>query len=514
MRRRPFYWIFPLMILFLLNNFVGTSRAFGQTAIRVSNNTATVTLPTDVTFSVIATSDNQITSITLEYGTNALSCATGVARQKADFSPGKSIDAQWIWDFKTSGSSLPPGAQIWWLWEIKTQDGSVLRTDKQQLTVEDTRLTWQTIANEKVKVVWSQGDQNFGKQMLDLATQSIDRLASNAGISPPGLIRLTIFPSTADLRAAALYLPEWTGGVAFPEYSTTMMGIPPGSDPSWEKDVIPHELAHLVTGQLTANCLGAGMPTWLNEGISVYNEGPDSSMDFNAVTRALKNGTLPPLRNLAAGFSADSNEALLSYAYAGTIVRFMVDTYGAAKLAALLSAIQLGDTINPALESVYNLDTDGLDQTWRASLGYGSGPGGSVTTATPTTLPTTVPTLSLATSAFGKGVKTPKTTSLPTLTPAVSTTSIPPESPATEPATSTPAEIAVANPSPTSGITNTPQPDRQPASPISCFGSNAFLGLGMVGLIVGVARHQKASPRTKLSNRKRMKSKKTKEHLL
>ncbi len=478
-------WLCLALAAALLAPLAGPARA--QSAIQVSDNTGVITLPVDLTFSLSASSSANITSVTLEYGTNAQSCANSVARQKADFTPGKNVDATWVWDFKTNGGALPPGAEVWWLWEIKTDDGGVLRTDKQSLTVEDNRLTWHTVSNTQVKVVWSDGGSSFGNSMLKIATDAVNRLADSAGIRPPGQVRLTVFPSQDALRAAALFLPEWTGGVAFPEYATTMEEIPVGSDTQWQSDVIRHELAHLVTGQLTFNCLGAGMPTWLNEGISVYNEGPDSSMDFNSVTTALKNGSLMPLHTLAAGFSADTNEALLSYAYAGTIVRFMVDTYGAAKLAALLGQIQSGKLINPALQAVYSLDTDGLDETWRASLGFGSGPGGKAATALPTEPPTTVPTLALATSAFGKTVKTPK--------PAAPTST--PEAPAaaTEP-TKTPAAIAAASPEPpTSQPTQAPaataQPTRAPASPISCLGMNALVGLGMLAMVVGVSRRSK-----------------------
>jgi len=475
--------------LITLYAFIDSKPAKSQSEIQIAKNQAVVTLPVDLTFSISASSSSRITSVSLEYGTNSQSCVTGIARQNAEFTPGKDIRAEWVWDFKTGGGSLPPGAEVWWLWEVKDESGNVVRTERKTLTVEDNRLEWHTLSNDQIKVVWSEGGTSFGKRMLKIATEAIDRLSTNAGIKPPGQIRLTVFPSQESFIDALLFVPEWAGGRAFPEYATTAMEIEVGSDPQWENNVIPHELAHLVTGQLTFNCLGAGMPTWLSEGISVYNEGPNTDIDLQAPINALENGKLPPLRNFAGGFSADSKETLLAYGYSGVIVTYMITTYGPEKLAALLEAIQSGKLINPALLSVYNFDTDGLDETWRASLGYGSGTGGTAATSIPTQLPTKVPTLALATPSFGKSGKT---TPRPTATEAAQSPTIQADSTATI----TPAPIidtAAPTQEPSTTLpTERPEPDsRQDNSPLTCLRGNAELATGLFAAVAFISSRRK-----------------------
>ena len=62
---------------------------------------------------------------------------------------------------------------------------------------------------------------------------------------------------------------EWAGGVAFTEYNTILMGVPPNIVDTRGVDVVPHELAHLVIGQYGRSCVGGSRPTWLEEGLAV-----------------------------------------------------------------------------------------------------------------------------------------------------------------------------------------------------------------------------------------------------
>jgi hypothetical protein len=249
---------------------ISTGIAQAQSGLTVQSDQAEMDFPNTLTFILQASAPVSVSEVFLVYGTNGRSCVEGVARQGAELVPGTPFQASWEWDFKNSGS-LPVGAEVWWQWEVRTQSGQTLSTPRQTLVIEDPNLTWQRIENDRVLVVWSEGSQSFARRILDLSTRSLERLAEEAGIEPDSKIRLTVYPTFEDLRRARLFSPEWSGGVAFPEYGLTMLGIPVDSG-DWMDEVVPHELAHLVTGQRVFNCLGVGMPTWLSEGLSVYAE--------------------------------------------------------------------------------------------------------------------------------------------------------------------------------------------------------------------------------------------------
>lgn len=459
-----------MVVLFLA---AGTFPALAQTTLNVQTDKADLDFPNAMTFTLKASGLAGVSEVYLEYGTNARSCVEGVGRQEAELTAGDPFLASWEWDFKDSGS-LPVGAEVWWQWEVRTEAGQSVRTERQTLVIEDPNLTWQRIENDQVLVVWSEGSQAFARRILDLATRSLDELAEEAGLRPDGKVRLTVYPTFESLRAAALFLPEWTGGVAFPEYGVTMLGIPVDSG-DWMEDVVPHELAHLVTGERVFNCLGVGMPTWLSEGLSVYSEMPFSEEDFEAVQAALERNTLPPLRNLAGGFPANADATTLAYAQSGEVVRFLIKEYGGDKMAALLAAIQSGERINPALQAVYGFDTDGLDNVWRVSLGFAAADAGE--TATPTAARTAVPTLALWTSA-------------PRTSPTAELTATPGEAAVAVPS-ATPTQAA---PSPTV-LVETPAPEaenapaeEEPSSGLTCLGMPVLLVGLFLALVLPTAR--------------------------
>ena len=91
------------------------------------------------------------------------------------------------------------------------------------------------------------------------------------------------------MQDAVLYIQDWAGGVAFPEYSTILMGVPPNIAEDWGRSTIRHELAHLVVGKFGHSCVGGHRPTWLEEGLAMYAEGEPSS----TVTSELEQATKP-----------------------------------------------------------------------------------------------------------------------------------------------------------------------------------------------------------------------------
>jgi hypothetical protein len=111
------------------------------------------------------------------------------------------------------------------------------------------------------------------------------------------------------------------------------------------------------------------IPTWLNEGISVYAEGEVDPLFKMVFEDAISEDTLISLRTLSSNFPAAADQARLSYAESRDVVEFLIDVYGSEKMTDLLGVFKEGASYDGALEKVYGFDTDSLDDLWRASLG-------------------------------------------------------------------------------------------------------------------------------------------------
>jgi hypothetical protein len=369
--------------------------------IQIVRNDTRLTFPASLTFYIKAQSPKPIEKLTLFYGTNAHSCQESSVRQSILIEPSKEIDEQRTWNFEDSGS-LPPGAEVWWQWEFSNSASEVERTPKLTTSIVDAHYSWQVVDQNGIELYWVEGKEQYGRQLLKISVDSLLRFSREAGILAPEKIQIHIYPSAQAVQNASLHLPDWTGGVAFTEYNSIMIGIPYGNL-EWASQVIPHELAHLVTAERAFNCLGIGLPTWLNEGISVYAEGPASESELERLHKALSLGNLPPLRSLTLGFAADANRADLSYIQSGQVVTYLIQNYGPDKLAELFATIRTGKTPNAALLAVYGLDTDGLDQAWRLSQGIETDP---KTTTAPTIERTAIPTFPIWTPAFARSSPT------------------------------------------------------------------------------------------------------------
>ncbi len=395
-------------------------------AITVTGNHATLNFPDSIKFDLSANSLADIDRVTLIYGTSAdFLCASNSARQDIPFTPTPMVYLIWTWDLNLGGI-LPPGTDIWWQWELHDSSGATSLTEVKKFTIEDPAFNWQKLQQGNVSVYWDEGSDSFGAFLLKETVTSLPRLAAASGIQYTGKVRLMVYPSAKEVLDAAPRLPDWIGGVTFPEYGTVMVGIAPG-ETEWAQSVIPHELEHLVISRRVFNCSGNELPTWLSEGLATFAEGPVGFRDTDLVMKALEQKNLTALVLLKEGFSSDSAIAAQDYAESGMVVSYLIDTYGAQKMDKVLGLFQNGTPLDSALTEIYGLDTQGIDDAWHTSLGYAAepAPGGSTPALASTVTPMLIPTLALWTAEVAQSAEIPRpapTRTLSTATPAVTRT--------------------------------------------------------------------------------------------
>jgi tetratricopeptide (TPR) repeat protein len=376
------------------------------TPLQISRNEAVVDFPETITFYLGAESSAPVEKAEVEYGVERQACGVASSRVPADLEPGTAIRASWVWKMRTAGP-LPPGSRVWWRWRLTREDGSEERTEREWLTFADDNHEWQTLTEHNITIAWYEGDEEFGRDLVQAGWEGLERFAAQPEDVLQEPVQVFVYRDSNDLKEAIIFSPDWIGGRAYVSYGIILMAVSP-RDLEWGQETLRHELSHLVVYQLTFNCWGNSVPTWLEEGLATYAEG-DQPADEARVEQAADEDELLTLRILSGSFSADSEEAHLSYAQSYHVVRYLIDTHGRDKVLEVLAQLGEGAPVDDVLLEIYGFDTDGLEAEWRSSIGAQVR-----ATATPT-----------AGAVAGEDEATPAATPTPSPTPAATPTPFP-----------------------------------------------------------------------------------------
>ncbi|HEY73935.1 MAG TPA: hypothetical protein G4N99_11745 [Thermoflexia bacterium] len=321
-----------------------------------------------ITFTLRATSDAEITAVYLFFR------ATGDDQTKSvpieDFEPGREISASYTNDMRRF--PLPPFATVNFWWQIEDSAGNQLTTEPQQTEYTDNRFRWEQISDGDITVHWVEehGDPAFGQAALDVARASVEE--ANAELHAPTLepIAIYIYDAQHNLDAAMLLTGrEWVVGQAHPELGVVIVAIPyEDGYTSRMARYIPHEITHLLVYQTVTPAGYKYVPEWLDEGLAMSNERLPTPEFTLTLDEARAAGQLLPLESLCVPFPPDSHATFLAYAQSGSVVRFIRERYGAAKIRALLAAYANGASCTSGVQDALNVSLGGLETAWRASL--------------------------------------------------------------------------------------------------------------------------------------------------
>jgi hypothetical protein len=343
--------------------------AAAQGSIRVVNQKVDSVFRDHITFNISVDGDNKITAARLFYNA-AGQIAT--ARGDAKFDPATHVEASFTVDQTKDYSYMPPGTELQYWWQITDETGQSLKTDKQSLEYMDDRHPWQKLSNDRLTLYWYDGGQSLGQALFDQANKTLDKIETDAGVKVKMPIKIFIYGSYNDFHdAIAVGSQEWTGGEAFTDQGVVVIGVSP-KDLEYGLVATPHELTHLVIHQATKNSFGGDMPRWLDEGLAVYMSGEIDApwRGFRGmVAAAAKAGQLMTLQTLSSPFPADPGQALLAYGESSLVVEFIIKHYGKDAMAKLLDEFHQGSTYDDALKQALGVDTHGLDNAWRQSIG-------------------------------------------------------------------------------------------------------------------------------------------------
>ena len=353
-----------LIVIILSLLLAAPSVVSADSGISVLEEGVELAFPERIVFHLEVQSEVDIVDARLHYQVSRLNYAEVTSEGWPDFVPAEIIEVSWVWDMRKS--SLPPGVSITYWWTVEDAAGEIIQTSPILLNFDDLRYDWKSLTEGSLAIYWYEGDEHFAQELMDASQQGLLRLSSDIGTFPEKLVKIFIYASADDLRGAMIFPQEWSGGAAFTEFDTIVIGISPGNI-NWGKEALVHELTHMVVHQAVFSPYGR-LPIWLDEGLAMYNEGELSPQLQSRLDEAVKMDRLISVRSLCSSFSADPEEAYLSYAESYSLVEYLLINYGQDKMLNLLSLFKEGSTYDNALSQVYGFDVSELDTRWREAV--------------------------------------------------------------------------------------------------------------------------------------------------
>lgn len=323
--------------------------------------------PDAIVFELRAAPPVEIEQAELRYGARRLQCASGVSVGEADLTDagGGAVSAKWEWNLRRTGA-LPPGAIISYNWRL-TGGGRVFETPERTFVYEDPRFEWRRLSGDGADILWHEGDERFARSALDAAESSLRRIAESSGAAPNARVEIRLYEDAAALQGALVFPREYTGGVAYSAYGLIAIGLAT-DNLAWGRRAIAHELSHVVIGQAAFRC-GAGIPSWLDEGLAMYTEGPLENAFRRPLDAAVAADRLFTLDGTAGAFPNDPGDAILAYAQSWSVVDHLIREHGPERMNALLQSFTESGSIEQAIGEAYGMESLELENRWRASLG-------------------------------------------------------------------------------------------------------------------------------------------------
>ena len=335
----------------------------GVTPIRVISSSHSIAFPEEIALRLVAESDSPITNVRLVYQ---------LGRQDTriygypEFTPSSRIDADFR--IKTGGASfLPSGVDVTYYYHIGDADGNEYDSERYSLEYLNPRYDWQRYRLPGLEVLWHDRPASEVRAAALDVNGRLHEVRDLLRLDETSTMKAVILNGQREARNSlpkvsdAATAGHLYGGFAYGAFDVfVLVGL--------GREGMVHEMTHLLIDEALTSPLGR-VPAWLNEGLAMYFEGPNSWRE-RTVLDAYHRGRLMPLRAMGAVPGVPSDVRRF-YAQSWSVVDYMVETYGADRMTALLGAIDSGMDTDEAVRVAYDISLDELESRWKRQLGGG-----------------------------------------------------------------------------------------------------------------------------------------------
>ncbi len=349
----------------------GVSFAFADNGpIRVTSNTASAAFANEIKFELAAESSaGQIKQADLYYTFGDGKASNRLPSQISTSGKGVTVTA----NKRMQQGEFAPQMDIKYYWRITDSAGNTMNTDPQVLRYADERFQWQEVSNDRVTVFWYGQRDQFGQQVLEWATQGLDRLEKTFGIKMSYPIHVVVYNSKDEMsKALAPRGAVFEGGATVLGEARSTYGTLLMLNTGDARTTLWHELGHLVLHDRAKGPFESSLPAWLDEGLAMYNESDDPNDSYKkALDQAVSRDDVFGVRSMTSPNGIPAKVGIW-YGQARSVVTYLLETGGKDKLLQLIDLLAKGTRTDDALKKVYGFDQDQLNNQWRQWVGLSS----------------------------------------------------------------------------------------------------------------------------------------------
>ena len=261
---------------------------------------------------------------------------------------------------------IPAGADFEWHWEFVYASGETFETEPQIWRYEDPRFEWQSLKEGDLEIAWYH-DRGVAETMMREGLQALEEISPFLGLDELIPIKVYVWANTEDARQVERIQSERFEESVITGGTRVLADLVHIYQPSrW---VVRHELTHVLT-KLAGEGPYGDLPAWLDEGMATIAEGDWLDRRGGALQFAINNDQVLSLRSMESPSNRPGFVDIF-YGQSAAIVLYLLQEYGTDKMNELFSTFKEGSSVEDALQRVYGLDRETLDNDWRASVGLG-----------------------------------------------------------------------------------------------------------------------------------------------
>ncbi len=348
--------------------FIGVGTAVGQSEpVRFLDGGMESNFPESIRFYVSFETDVEVEDVRVRFSTGPETTGQYDYLDIEERS-GALMDGELEWRVNTSPRYMPPGTTIDFVFEAIDVEGNEYVSKQYSQMMLDSRFEWDVVSRGPIFVYYHGPVQVRAERLAEAAKESMELMGPITGSEIETPIIVTLYNNNAEMigavsaRSATISRELITEGQAFYDHSVVLVL-------SGNRDIgtLTHELTHILVGR-AAQGSNALVPLWLNEGLAEYGNLDKGLSYVYYLDWAVDTNRLIPFSRLQT-FPGEPNMVIVSYGQSRNFVEYLIETYGAEKIAETLASIAEGRSGDIAIRNIYGKTVQQLDNEWRESIG-------------------------------------------------------------------------------------------------------------------------------------------------